>query len=332
MTTLDSIKIKCPNDSFRLLNKSAFLTQTTTDSEGNSFGDKRILRKEFKDYGLKNIEIHNDYSTIEISAKILKSDYHRSICLNTLDHVLFEINKGQVVELNANSLDTADVLRCDTTKNIKVEDIKESIEALQLGKSNTGFKVDEYKRANNRGITFTGRQKTYKNRQIYYDKTTELNQAKNKNFVKDSGYKVFNDFKNTLRVEQNLTSLDRIRKAFKTTNKLNDVLTSKENPNYERHKVITKFANQVSIFNQFQGKKIQDVVLYKGLEGIILACNNSLELAEDFLNSLEASRMTKYTYRKKLNYVYSDILSQKSRQITPYHATLTHIGELLKVA
>jgi hypothetical protein len=202
MTTLDSIKIKCPNESFQLLNKGAFLTKTVTDSDNNCFADTKILKKEFKDYGLKNIEIHNDYSIVEVSAKILKSDYHRSLSLDTLDQMLFEINKGQVVELKSSLMDSVELLRCDTTKNIMVDDVKESVKALLLGKSNTGFKVDDYQRANNLGITFTGRQKTYKNRQIYYDKTTELLQAKNKNFVKDSGYKVFNDVKfcSTLKV------------------------------------------------------------------------------------------------------------------------------------
>lgn len=337
MTTLDSIKFKCTNDTFELLNKGAFLTKSIFDSGGNSIADSRMLSKENKNYGLKNIEVYGDYSTVEVSAKILRDNYSDSISINTLDRMIDEINSLGVIKINNTTLDSAELLRCDVTKNIKVNNVKESVRSLLLGKSNTGFKTDDYQRENNLGITFTGRQKTYKNRQIYYDKTTELNQAKNKGFLRAVNGKVLNDFKDILRVEQNLTSLDRIRKSFKVpSTNLIEVLKSKENPNLERHNVIVKYANQVNLFDEFAEKDIKDAFRIMGTKHLIKECNNSLELAIDFLKSFmnhnRSNRNIIYRYIKQLKEDYASFMSSKMEHNNTYHAELLKIGELLKVA
>jgi hypothetical protein len=117
---------------------------------------------------------------LQCSAKCLKENYLKGINKNTIEQLHSEITKYMPCTLD--EVVNSQLLRCDITENLvfdSSEEMENSIQSLKLGKSNTGFKVDDYT-DRRESIIFTGRQTSYKNRQLYYNKNKELNMRRNK--------------------------------------------------------------------------------------------------------------------------------------------------------
>jgi len=237
------------------------------------------------------------------------------------------------------------LLRSDVTKNCICESREEkedAIKALRLGKSNTAFKVDDYT-DRRESIIFTGRQTSYKNRQIYYNKELELSLARNKEIAQIL-YPQRDTVSKIIRVEQNITSFDKLRQAIGKRDgevALGEMLLSKNKPLYDRHKVIMKYANEVDLFSEYE--TWDDAMFDFGIKGIYEACNSSLELLLDFLR--EKSKMygknknkgnqKYYMLRKKILFYFSNNIVEKSLNSATknlYFETLKKIDSMLKVA
>ena len=204
MLTLDSIKLK-----IRLTDldfpKSQYKTHIVED--GTSKDIKYVL--EGPCLGLSKIELLPETNTgvVQCSSKILKEDYLRGINENTIGRLHSSL--VPYFSVKEDELNKAWLLRADITKNLYFESREEkelAIRSLCLGMSNTKFKVDDY---DVDGKVFIGRQKSYKNRQIYYNKEKELRMARNKEIVKHLNGK-WEDISKILRVEQNVVSFDRM--------------------------------------------------------------------------------------------------------------------------
>jgi len=154
------------------------------------------------------------------------------------------------------------------------------MKALTLGKSNTTFKVDDFTEKKG-SIIFTGRQITYKNRQIYYPKEEDMSRKDNKEIynIVSRNKEAMKILPNILRVEQNITSFDKMRQAAGIKSgivTMSDMLLSKEKPLYDRHQIIMRYANQIDLFDTIHNWN--DYFFDKGFKGALKDCNGSIEL------------------------------------------------------
>ena len=75
------------------------------------------------------------------------------------------------------------------------------------------YDISYYRSKSNLGVVWSGKQKTLKDRFIFYDKTKEIKKDKTL-FSTYYSNKITNDFIGVNRIEQNLTSLAQIRAYY----------------------------------------------------------------------------------------------------------------------
>jgi len=285
---IDSIKLKMQVETLDF-NKSDFDKQTLEKRQTSSLDNSDRVSTKFvlQDActGISRIEILPQTSEIivQASAKVLQEEYLKGISLNTIER--FHRNLNPFIKCSVNDIANAHTLKVDITKNCYFnsrEEKENAIYSTKLCKSNIAFKVDDYT-DKKESIVFTGRQATYKNRQIYYNKEKELNLKHNEwiKFILESNNT--KDIDKILRVEQNITNIAQIRKAIKQEKgqvKLIDILKSKENPILKRHKIISKYADKINLFDEYDNWK--DAMFIEGIEGLYKKCNSSLEVLIDF--------------------------------------------------
>lgn len=139
----------------------------------------------------------------------------RGINSNTVEQ-LYDV-VVQYVCCSFDNILNAKVFKVDITKNLIFDDKSEKesvLQSLLLGKSNANYWIEDYLELG-QGVVFKGKQKSYKNRIIYYNKAVEMYLLKNKEIL--SCVKRGADFhllSKILRVELNLEDFERIKKAI----------------------------------------------------------------------------------------------------------------------
>lgn len=279
MVRLDSIKVLAPIDAVIDYDFNSFI-HNQKQQQGITKSD--VLSADNLDYGISRIAIDNKANnvTFEVSAKALKNDYSAGINLNTFEHLIDNINKKQVINLSADVIyNKGSLLKCDVTDNVRIEyngkDFYTDIATIPLPNK---YEITNYNRRNNKGVVFAGKQKSFKERLILYDKMIELNSnKKGRDFLHSiDSNKVYNDFKGTIRTETNFTQLRKIREYI-GSNQLIDVLSSDAKVNHDVFKKITKQADTevLYLFDRYEGMKLKDIINRVGIEGIIKdACFN----------------------------------------------------------
>jgi hypothetical protein len=121
----------------------------------------------------------------------------------------------------------------------------------------------------NLGVTWKGTQTSKKDRMIAYDKAIQL-KFKDKSLHKtDYCNKVMNDFKDVIRFEQNIVTLEAIRGYYKTNN-LKDVLISDVKANYLKFDKMTRNNKELVLFDdEFYGMNFKQIRNRLGDERII---------------------------------------------------------------
>lgn len=332
MVKLDSIKIKAP---IHVLNgfNSDLLERDTKIRTGVLIKD--ISQIKDVDFGFNNFSVNNltnDF-TIELSAKILKSDYAEGINLNNFDRIVNTINKNKFLNINLNDFyNSAELLRADVTDNIKIDykgNFYSDISAIPLPNK---YEITPYDRATNKGVVFKGKQTSLKERQIIYNKLIELNSVKSGKRFMDSvnKNKIYNDFKDTIRVEGNFTSFETMRKYI-GSNKLSDVLQSNEKVNYKLWQKITKHidAEVLYLFDAYEGMSLREVIRRRGLEGIITDAKFNWQYIELWLKN--KTPKTYRIHRKEFRKIYLE-LQLKQNRANGKHIIQLFSDALLKVA
>ena len=291
MIRLDSIKILAPTDCLVDYDNNSFkaskdiergvIVKDSLTANNINFGFNRFV-----------IDSKADNVVFEVSAKALKNDYSEGININTFNQLIDNLNRTNVVKLDASVIyNEGKLLRADVTDNVKFDAYKGSnfytdMACIPLPNK---YDITSYNRVKNLGLVFKGKQKSFKERQIFYDKITELVSNKNgKAFLNSiDTHKVFKDFKNTIRTEGNFNQLKTIRKYI-GSNELSDVLSSNAKVNYELFKKITKQADPevLQLFNRYEGMKLKDVVQRRGIEGIIQDAGYNWQYLELWLKNM----------------------------------------------
>jgi hypothetical protein len=333
MIKLDSIKVEIPTSCIEdISNSHNWQKIEQTDNCGNINKQIKYLNK--LAIGIKRLEINQqtDNAIIELSAKALGSNYHTGISINSISELIDNINNTGIISLNLNkTIEQSKLLKADVTDNLRVkDDVTKYLNNLYATtKTNYAYNVTQYNVKGNRGIVIQGKQRSYKERVIMYDKFTELQRDKDINKI----YK-FNQleqkFKNTLRVEMNLTQLRKIREYAETpTTNLLEVLTSSASPNHKLLMKVTKGTEQIPLFDLNQFKSIAEFEKRKGQESILQFCNYDINIVR---NLLQEFGTTGRQVTKKVKQ-YKELLQLMEIDKEPDHNKyINEIMEMLKVA
>lgn len=331
MVRLDSILIKAPADVITSINTDLFEHKQLRKGDNILSDDYSINRV---DVGIKQIRLDaktNDLY-IDCSAKNLKRDYVEGINKNTFTQIVENINRVGVMTIDTNSLyDSASILRADVTDNVNLGyDNKTIVEALSLVPLSSKYDVSPYMQKRNLGIVYKGKQKSFKERQIFYDKFIDLNFSGHNKELRQivPMDKYHSDFKDTIRVETNLTSFALIRKYLGSTD-LKKILENDTRTNATVFKKITSSAdNQVqTLFSEYEAMTIREIIRLEGIKGIIKNANYDWQFIDRFLKVKTPNnyRKTRIEFKKYYN--------QMTQQL---HKSISIVGllqsELSKVA
>ena len=167
-------------------------------------------------------------AVVDLSAKILKSDYFRGITGNTVLRVLDIINSAGLVNIVTDP-DKLNVCYCDVTRNLEVNEVgnlSEYFSSLMLGQLNPRWRCEHYpvRGAIKTGVVFNKRVSPgsrYNDRLIIYDKQKDMSLAKNKEIMK---YLKLSDIEGIVRIEKNCKNFMQIKKAFGLPDNIRPVL------------------------------------------------------------------------------------------------------------
>ena len=345
MISIDSNKILIPFDCIDSFDSDAFFNKPIYKA-GNLLQNKYTANGIIP--GLKSIEVNPTANkvVIETSAKILKDNYLQGINVNTIEQYVDSINSTNLIHIKRAKIDQAQLLSVDTTQNIAWNDrtsFSDLIHSIQLCSVNPKYSNDLFNERNNKGLVFTGNQKSIKCRMIIYDKYTELIAKKeNKLFLEscNNPNKLLNQAKGIIRVEQNNTSFKAIRTRLKVAdNNIVNVLNSNENPNLKLLDTITSLHSleQLELFERYRNKQmtIGEIVRMEGMRNIIEKCAYDKNLLKEFLKSL-SDKWDSWYYDRNGKPGFKTVLQrmkfEKYKTESFYFSTFTEFKELLRVA
>lgn len=320
MIRLDSIKLKLPEiyfDSIGIRNLNYYTSSKRRRNEpisGSIYLENPSIGVSMIKQDLVNRDI-----IISTSAKVLKENYYDGVSLNTIDQYCKELNATRAFHVKPEQLMKATVLSVDPNNTFEVEDLGNTISSIkQAGLTNGKFIIKEYGAGS--GFVATKDVRSYKARMSGYDKFNELTtRAGNKRFLQASP-EALNRFKeNTFRLEQNLTSFDRIKKAFKVPcNNLGSILNSSATPNLNLFNEIISKADATTIIGQkYEDMSIKELITLKGYEGLLNNFDGDLVRAENWIKEkmkMEGkSRNAPQRYIKKMRASYNILMSRNEK-------------------
>ena len=177
----------------------------------------------------------NQELTIEFNGKILKDDYPKLICYDTIYQCLQNICSLNICDLNINAIiSDSKVCLCDVTRDIPfaypLRDLKRHIKA-----SIKSYDKWLFRNCQNNGLEIYNSVTTKRRfkRLIIYDKTKELKRAENRDFLQclNDRNALLHQFNGKIRIEFNLRSMEQVRNYLHIPNNdLTTVLNSPANP------------------------------------------------------------------------------------------------------
>lgn len=303
---IDSVKIRFPIDSLRGFNQSAFDTITTDSMQlPESKIQYKLTTK--KPLGLKDIVLNQTagYGTLEMSAKILKENYFSLININTIENALQNVNASGLVQLDIpSSVENAQVLRCDVTTDLHIQDIPKHLRSLAAYGMNKKYECKVYPSSVvfNRNVT-TPALREY---QTFYCKVTDM-RKKDRELLK---YVSIKDAKNVLRCESRYANFQQIRNAIEGTDlSLLSVLQSEAKPNLKIFNRITQEIDETDYYNiqNFQtlidmkaSFKHKDIAREISFASILKMCNYDIGLVKIYLSTNSTANNSRLLKQFKL--------------------------------
>lgn len=327
MIKIDSLTTESSIDC--LLNYNSDYSNIQQSEQGVLVSDKLQWKKPI--YGVKSItaDVLNNKLIIDASAKALKDQYYDMININTAERLINEINKSGIVQIDAEKfINTSIVRKCDTTVNTHpVKPLETYFASLSYLPITNKYNVGRYKQIGNRGVVFSGTQKTFKERQIFYDKLKDVMRDKALRKIVPSAI-LEKQFKNVLRVETNFTDFKNIRKYFGCENKLIDMLNSSLTPNLAVFdKITAKVPIDLRLFNEWQGMKFYEIEKLEGMKAIIRLFNYDIGTVKTFIEARVGGNVSRYVKR------YTETLMQMQSERDVIDTTaIDELRQLMRVA
>jgi len=294
MIRLDRIKLSIGSDAITGIDTDRMkLNQETIPGNGVLLSEE-LSTVNSPGIGIKRIRYDKikQEAIIEVSGKVLRDQYFELINKNTIERVFSEINKCSPVTFDpGKAIDTAMVLTMDCTDNLKVSnDPADYLTALNQIRIDERYNLTKYKEPGNKGLVITGKQKSFKERQIFYIKLLDLYRDK---VLNNEWYyqQLIREHSNVLRVESNLMSFAKIREYAGGSTKLKEILASQERPNLMLFEKITKRNVDFQLYLELQTGKYAGMTLHKlekqkGMEEIIRECNYDINLIIQIINQV----------------------------------------------
>ena len=331
MIRLDSCKFLTDFEVIEDIKLQHFDSEIKVNGANELLKQKRVLSSNYKIIGLKNIEVTTNNLIIELSAKILKENYYEGINKNTVSQMVDNINGCKSIKLNTNKfLDSAKVLRCDVTDNLKVKNnVNDYLSLLNTYKVNSDYLVSFYNRKAGSSIVFDRNVKSYKERLTLYDKEKEI--YRDKELIKLFDQEALNRFNNVLRCEQNIVSFSKIREKLHINSiDLKDVLNSKELVNYNTFTNITKENKALTLFNSYKDKDLKYIIRLYGMRFIIEECEYDFSLIKQLIREHYNGNACSYWYKNFA--ILMREMKQEKKNYNSAMAAINEISDLLKVA
>ena len=220
---------------------------------------------------------------VEFTGKILGVDYPKLISLETIRQCFQKINSTGIITLDIEAMMDADVVKCDVTKDIQLDDIPKFTNYIRNHTCSYQRYICRKLRNNNLIVEKNVVTRKTKKRMTIYDKGKEMQKAENRRFVETYGLQ--DAFDGICRFEINLNSKEQIRDAIGSkSTKLQSVLSSTANP-------IVNFLdevidNNVKASGGMTGKKAYFAEL------VLRDCDYDLEKVEAKMRQLYPSKGT----------------------------------------
>ncbi len=228
MILFDRLKLIAPLDIIDHINEQEFQTIV---KDGNITSYKYLQDQPF--YLLIRKDFLHNECVIEFTGKILLDRYPELINLNNIRYCIEQINRLGICVVDTDRLlKTANVVKCDVTKDIPSSQIKEII--LQTKQNLSNFDKWEVEKYSN-GICLRNKVTTdrYKKRVCIYNKEKELSAQSNATFLNAVRCKsaLLDYFKEKVRFELNIGTVLQVKHYLQIAeNSLNKVLASTANP------------------------------------------------------------------------------------------------------
>ena len=295
MIQFDRMKLICSLDVVENINEREFQT-IVRDGQLTSYKYQQetpfflLIRKDF---------INNE-CVIEFTGKILLDRYPELINRDNIRYCIEQINSLGICEIETDKLlQTANVAKCDVTRDVTSTEIKEIISQAKQNLTNYDkWEVEKY----SNGICLRNKVMTdrYKKRIVIYDKGKELKQQTNAHFLQSlhQSQTLLDYFNDKVRFELNIGTMVQVRELLKVAdNSVNKVLSSTANPILM---IIDKAIQHNS--NNRQATTFKDYVY-----GLILSDNHN-DLAE--LEAKVRALSPKGTIIKRKMKPYRDYVAQ----------------------
>ena len=356
MIRLDSLKIKFPLNSDFQLNLSDCVRKEITYPEKpnpNQLIDKpekiplNIITHEIPKsdlpFGVKSITQKMNEVEVELSAKVLGSNYFDGINIDTINQVWDSLGSIPQATFNESLIHQAMILRCDNTYTLPVsKPIQTIIQTLKVFPTNHKYQVNDFK---NESLIYKHKGSSKRERLILYDKLVELGSDKsNKDFF-DSISKSIDASKNYLRIECNISKFSDMKDLFNVPSvaysgiKLIDALNSKENPTLKVYNKIMSANNcdtqidlfQVSEVEYYRKLKPSQFIDLHGIRNILFKfSNNPNRVREYFLNVLGYNKSVVSKIMK--DFISEVARIESSQNNESIFEVVQEIREMLKVA
>ena len=224
MITFDKLKIVADIRAIQVRDKSRFkfIERDGIISSLEYYQEHPFLLKIKVDYECGEV-------VIEFCGKILGKDYPKLISKDTIRQCFVTINDLGFVEVDIDSMMNAEVVKCDVTKDIPVDDVTQVTDYIRSHiKSYQRFLCRKLRNGNvvvDKNVI----SRRIKKRMTIYDKGNEMRRTENRRFVEKYG--LDDAFSGMCRFELNLDSKEQIRKSLRIADtKLMTVLSADADP------------------------------------------------------------------------------------------------------
>jgi hypothetical protein len=207
---------------------------------------------------------------LEFSGKVLGKDYPKLISIETINKCFQNINAMGICEINMEGMMDAEVVKCDVTNDIHVEDVTRLTKYIRNHVGNYQKYMCRKMKNGNLSIEKNVTSKRCKKRITVYDKGREMGLAGNKEYVETNGLE--GKYDGLCRFEMNLNSKEQIRQSLHITDtKLKSVLTSGAHPIFDFMSDVIKCSDEPT---EMKDKKRYLTML------VLKDCNFDLEKVE----------------------------------------------------
>lgn len=324
MIRIDSIKLENTTDIIKDINWSYFINTESLNTTTGEIQVESVLKEHYKDIGIKRIFIHNNKIVIELSSKILKSDYFDLINKNNIFQVAENLS-NKAITFDKYKLLKSGVRTIDITNNIKINGIvKNYIIDMFLFMLSDKYTPKLYKYET---IEFKKNVKTKRYREEIkaYNKFIEMHATRNKRKILE--FIKLKDFKNILRFESRLTTQFQMRKQFDIDKKpnngsvrLKEILESSSQVNYTIFKNILKTVPKAEKIVLSTPKEMKNFAYYNSLKDKY----KTFERVKAYLKNINGERNFYYEYKKFKKYVGGNFIKESE--------LINEVKEKLKLA